>query len=84
MSRIVRHGSVGGDDNEEDDEEDGVGANVWDDAVYGDEAYNEALAADILDFNHDGTGGGSTNGNSLQQRPNGGDAEQLPPHTEAV
>lgn len=27
-----------------------ISANVWDDACYGDTAYNEALAADLLDF----------------------------------
>jgi hypothetical protein len=27
-----------------------ISANVWDDACYGDAAYNEALAADLLDF----------------------------------
>jgi len=30
-----------------------IGADVWDDAVYGDADYNEALAADLLDFGAD-------------------------------
>jgi hypothetical protein len=32
------------------EEEEYIGADVWDDACYGDVAYNEALAAELLNF----------------------------------
>lgn len=47
---VERKKRVKGDEGEGLRHEDPIGADIWDDACYGDAAYNEALAADLLTF----------------------------------